>query len=258
MSLRAQSGGLEFETAAVTHPGHVRQFNEDSVFTSDRDGVWVVADGMGGHRDGNVASAMITAVAETIQTPGTLSDLSEDFSRGIENVNEILLAKSNGQDHLLIGSTIAALLIRQHAYVCLWAGDSRCYLVRRGRIEQISRDHTEVQDLVDRGVLTRSEARTWPRRNVITRAVGAEARLALERTQGEVQAGDCFILCSDGLTGHVEDLEILSSVQWASAQQASDRLLSLALERGGKDNISIIIVNVTSHDTSNDTTVVVK
>ena len=245
MAMPLQSDGLEFETAAVTHPGHVRPFNEDSIFTSDGDGVWVVADGMGGHRDGNIASAMITAAAGDIRATGTLDALAAEFCRGIQDVNEKLLAKSNGQSHLLVGSTIAALLIRQHAFACLWAGDSRCYLVRRGQIEQVSRDHTEVQDLVDRGIITSTEARTWPRRNVITRAVGADSGFVLEQAHGRVQSGDCFILCSDGLTGHVEDQEILTSVQWATARDSCDRLLSLALERGGKDNISIIVVNVT-------------
>jgi serine/threonine protein phosphatase PrpC len=241
---QAPNHNLKFETAAITHPGHVRRFNEDSVFADGERGIWVVADGMGGHRDGNIASAMVAEAARNIRKAGSLMELTETFRSDIGAVNVNLLARSNGQIEYLVGSTVAALLIRDSNYCCLWAGDSRCYLVRDNSIEQVSHDHTEVQELVDRGVISPAEAAVWPRRNVITRAVGASNDFQLEHATGMVRLGDCFILCSDGLTGHVKDEEILARSRRLTAAQASHELLELALARGGKDNISVVIVNV--------------
>ncbi len=239
---------LLFETTAVTHQGRVRKYNEDSIFSDAARGLWVVADGMGGHKDGNVASAMIVDAAKSSVTRENASDLSAALEAELAAVNSHLLGLSNGEDHNLVGSTVAALIIQQSRYTCLWAGDSRCYLVRAGTITQVSRDHTEVQELVDRGTITADEALTWPRRNVITRAVGASAMLQLDIASGTVENRDCFVLCSDGLTGHVSNAEICEAVNWASAKEAGERLLNLALERGGKDNISVIVVQATRRD----------
>jgi serine/threonine protein phosphatase PrpC len=235
---------FKFETGAITHPGHVRHFNEDSIFADDERGIWLVADGMGGHLDGNLASSMIAEAARGIGKGASLMEFTEAFRSGIGAVNSQLVARSNGQVHRIVGSTVAALLIHEANYCCLWAGDSRCYLVRDSTIEQLSHDHTEVQELVDRGVLSQAEAASWPRRNVITRAVGAIDDFQLEHATGVVRSGDCFVLCSDGLTGHVNDEEILARSSRLSADQASHDLLELALARGGKDNISVVVVNV--------------
>jgi len=236
---------FNFETAALTHVGNVRKVNEDSLFADARRGIWVVADGMGGHRDGGVASAMITDAARALINT---ERLSTQLSKQLAKINQTLADLAGGEDHNIIGSTVAALLAEGANFTCVWAGDSRCYLVRKGVINQISRDHTEVQELVASGIITLEEARTWPRRNVITRAVGAARTLELDQVTGVVAAGDCFVLCSDGLTGHVTDAEILSSVTWSAPQPACEQLLALALERGGKDNISIIVVNVRNPD----------
>ena len=216
--------GFAFETASQTHTGKVRKQNEDSLFADGVNGLWVVADGMGGHRDGGIASAMITtSLRQMLERREPKSALAARLAQ----VNAVLLGQSNGQDDDIIGSTVAALLAENDSYNCVWAGDSRCYLVRRGLIVQISRDHTEVQELVNAGMITAEEARHWHRRNVITRAIGVTDDLQLERAGGEIFEGDCFVLCSDGLTGHVSDAEILSHVTWASAQQACDNLISL-------------------------------
>lgn len=240
----ASGAHLKFETAALTHPGHVRRLNEDSIFTDGERGIWVVADGMGGHRDGNLASAMIADAARGVGKHASLMEFAEAFRRDIDAVNAELLARSQGRPDSIIGSTVVALLTVDGNYCCLWAGDSRCYLVRAGRIEQLSRDHTEVQELVDRGVISQEEAASWPRRNVVTRAVGAIDDFQLEQASGVVKSGDRFVLCSDGLTGHVKDEEILAVSTRLSANQAGHELLELALARGGKDNISVVVVNV--------------
>ena len=234
-----------FETETVTHPGKVRKLNEDSIFASARHGIWLVADGMGGHRDGNVASAMIAET--TAQLPGG-QNLAADFVASMGQVNDRLLALSGGVAERIVGSTVAALIIQGSRYLCLWAGDSRCYLVRKGVLSQLSHDHTEVQELLSAGAITAEEARKWPRRNVITRAVGADWTLNLAEEEGGVAAGDCFILCSDGLTTHVSDAEILQHAMAAAPKTLCAGLLALALERGGRDNISIIALHVAERD----------
>jgi serine/threonine protein phosphatase PrpC len=244
METPAFGNSLRFETSALTHTGHVRQFNEDSIFADGERGIWLVADGMGGHRDGNVASAMIAERARGIGKVASLMAFTEAFRHGIGAVNAELVRRSNGRIDQIVGSTVAALLVQGSDYCCLWAGDSRCYLVRDRSIVQLSHDHTEVQELVDRGVITPAEAVTWPRRNVITRAVGAAADFQLEHASGMVRLGDSFVLCSDGLTGHVNDDEIFEKSSTLSAIKASHDLLELALARGGKDNISVVVVNV--------------
>ncbi len=236
-----------FDTATVTHPGHVRKVNEDAIYANARRGIWLVADGMGGHRDGGIASAMIVeAVANISDSNIILSDLLAS----VENVNKKLLQRSNGLHENIVGSTVSALVVEGRRYTCLWAGDSRCYLVRGGTVKQLSHDHTEVQELVNSGAITQQEALTWPRRNVITRAVGVDRDLELDAISGEIEYGDCFILCSDGLTGHVSDDEILASVRKFPPKIACDELLSLALQRGGKDNISIIIAHTAKADST--------
>ncbi len=248
MTTDAQTAFFEFEIASRTDHGRVRKFNEDSIFTSATLGVWLVADGMGGHNDGNVASTMIADAMHAIGEKCSQGDLDESFRQQVQAVNARLLNISNGDAALLVGSTVVALLIKGQTFSCIWAGDSRCYLVRGGTIAQVSHDHTEVQELVDRGAITLSEAKTWPRRNVITRAVGADYDLQLDSVSGSVGHDDCFVLCSDGLTGHVSDQEILANVGWSKSQDACDRLINLALERGGRDNVSVIVIQVSRRD----------
>lgn len=231
-----------FETATLTHTGKVRKVNEDSLYANAKSGVWVVADGMGGHRDGNIASNKITEAARKMAEQG---EPNSRLAVHLSEINRELMLISNGDESRLVGSTVTALLANGGSYSCVWAGDSRCYLVRGGQIQQLSRDHTEVQEFVNNGLISAEEARNWHRRNVITRAVGADITLNLDEMQGNFADGDCFVLCSDGLTGHVTDAEILSTVTWAAPQPACAGLVDLALERGGRDNVSVIVIQVT-------------
>jgi protein phosphatase len=235
---------LHFETGAVTHVGCVRTVNEDNLFTNEEFGIWLVADGMGGHQDGKLASTIIVEEAKSVGRPASAPDLLSRFNDRIARANSQLIRMSRSDGSDFIGSTVAALLVFGRQFACVWAGDSRIYLVRSGSIRQVSRDHTEVQELVDSGVLKPSEARSWPRRNVITRALGVDDDPGLEIVQGQLQDGDAFVICSDGLTGHVDDNEILQTVLAMPAQEASNALLHLALDRGGKDNVTVIVVSV--------------
>jgi len=128
-------------------------------------------------------------------------------------------------------------------FACVWCGDSRVYLRRNGKLAQISRDHSEVQELIDRGVLRKEEAKTWPRRNVVTRALGATDEPELEIVDGPAYLGDRFLLCSDGLTVHVADDEIAALLEAPDPERAVDDLLRLTLKRGASDNVSIIVVD---------------
>ena len=239
------SHDYHFTTATATHPGHVRSINEDSIFADPARGIWLVADGMGGHRDGGIASTMIVKAVSSIPVDdNALSGLLAS----VDVVNEDLLQRSNGVHDQIVGSTVVALIVEDRRYTCLWAGDSRCYLIRGGTVKQLSEDHTEVQELLNSGVITEQEAATWPRRNVITRAVGVDLELKLDATSGQLENDDRFVLCSDGLTGHVSDVEILAISKKGSPEVFCGELLKLALERGGRDNISIIVVQVSKSD----------
>jgi protein phosphatase len=155
--------------------------------------------------------------------------------------NTRLLEIAAERGGIVIGSTVAVLLTFNFHYACVWSGDSRVYLIRGGEISQLSRDHTQVQELVDEGILTPEEARTFPGRNVITRAIGVSQEPELELTQGALRQGDIFVICSDGLTGHVSDQEILAHAGRGRAQTAADSLVALTLERGALDNVTVVV-----------------
>jgi protein phosphatase len=231
-----------FETGAITHVGRVRQENEDSFVLRPEFGVWAVADGMGGHENGALASGTLVAAVEGIGPAVSAPDLLARLERSVLEANADLRSQSRKRGGVAMGSTLVALLVHEHNFACVWSGDSRIYLVRDGEIIQLSRDHTEVQDLVDRGILSPEEALRSPRRHVITRAIGVHDTPELDLDNGELEDGDVFILCSDGLTGHVSDAEILAAVNGQEAQAACDALLALTLERGANDNVTVIIV----------------
>ena len=152
---------------------------------------------------------------EEMQTIGISSSASDQHARFVDRLtraNRQLQLYSEQKDGATVGSTIAALLAYEGQYTCLWMGDSRVYLIRRGKLRQVSRDHSEVQELVEQGVLSKEEARNWPRRNVITRAVGVSPDINLEVAYGAMEDNDTYLLCSDGLTAHNTDEDILEAV----------------------------------------------
>ena len=229
------------EAGAATHVGKVRRQNEDNYLVATRRGLWAVADGMGGHEAGEVASRIVIEELDAIAVPMTAAELLASCEQQIVNANSRLkeLADARGA---IIGTTVAVLLIFDGHYAGVWSGDSRIYRIRRHRIEQISVDHTEVQELISEGRLTAQEARTWPRRNVITRAVGVSDDPELEIKGGILEPGDVFVICSDGLTAHVEDEEILALASKHRPQRACDLLIALTLDRGAVDNVTVVAV----------------
>ena len=235
-----------FDTGAATHAGKVRQRNEDYYLTRPEAGIWAVADGMGGHDAGDVASQTVIAALGAIEPPTSAASLLAHCEDGVARANGRLKEISRERGGKVIGATLAVLLAFEDHYACLWSGDSRIYMVRGGKIIQLSRDHTEVQELVAGGVITVEEAKTWPGSNVITRAIGVYDEPELDLISGSLQAGDSFVICSDGLTHHVEDREILNLVSSNMSQQACDHLVELALERGGTDNVTVIVARYQS------------
>ena len=236
------SSAFTFQTGAATHVGMVRKLNEDSLLARPDIGMWAVADGMGGHGGGDVASQAVVSALARLDPADSAPQMLGQFEDRVARVNAELRALARSRGEAVIGTTLAALLIHGAHYACVWCGDSRAYLLRDGAMAQISRDHSEVQDLVDRGILEAAEARTWPRRNVITRALGVADRADLEISDGPARPGDRFLLCSDGLTNHLGDAEIAAMLGGGAPQKVCDDLVALTLRRGASDNVSIIVV----------------
>jgi serine/threonine protein phosphatase PrpC len=232
-----------FRTVMVSHVGLARELNEDSVLARPEIGLWAVADGMGGHGGGDVASRAVVEALRSLPPQSSASDLLDAFERCIVRVNAQLRALARSRGASVMGTTLAALMVHGAHFACVWCGDSRVYLRRGGELSQLSRDHSEVQELIERGVLDKDEARIWPRRNVVTRALGVGDQAELEIVDGPGYAGDRFLVCSDGLTTHVADHEIATLLAADDPQQASDDLLAMTLRRGASDNVSLIVVD---------------
>jgi protein phosphatase len=231
------------DVGSVTHTGVVRERNEDSCLVRTDIGLWAVADGMGGHEAGDVASQILVKWLDGIGQPASSADLLEQCEEQVFLANQEIMALSSARNGAIIGTTVAILLIREDYYACVWAGDSRVYRIKDGSIGQVSHDHTEVEQLIAEGKLSREEAKDWPN-NVITRAVGVGEDLELEVVTGPVDPGDIFVICSDGLTKHLDDDEILREVTARNAQAACDTMLALALDRGGLDNVTVVIIRL--------------
>ena len=235
-------GSLKFLSVSRTHVGCVRALNEDAVLNRPDLGLWAVADGMGGHDSGEVASAMIVDALADVRSFGSAYAFRDGVTAALQEVNTALLARAAQRGAQMIGSTVAALLAYDGHYACVWAGDTRVYHQRGGEFRRISRDHSVVQELLDAGALTPEEARSHKRGNVITRAVGAAPTLSLDVVYGHIRPGDRFLLCSDGLTTVVDDRDIEAMLIAPPLEAAVERLVNKALTRGAPDNVSVLLV----------------
>jgi len=235
---------LGFDCASRTHPGLKRKVNEDSILVRTDRGFWAVADGMGGHEAGDVASAKVVEALSLVPPHSAMESFVEDSISALQTANTdlIRLARST-QRPRTIGTTIVGLVVAQDRFGCFWAGDSRAYRIRDGEIAQLTRDHSLVQGLVDAGTLDPAEAEDHPNANVVTRAVGASETLEVDTSTGDARAGDIFLLASDGLTRVVTEDEIYSELS-APIEAAADNLLQTVLSRGAPDNVSLILVRL--------------
>jgi serine/threonine protein phosphatase PrpC len=234
-----------FDCTSRTHVGHKRKLNEDSLLASVDDRIWVVADGMGGHDAGEVASAMVVDALAAMQPATSFLNRIGKAIGTLETVNAelISLAQSDGSDRT-IGTTVVGLMADDDEFCCFWVGDSRAYRISGGAITQITRDHSLVQELVDSGMLEAERAEHHPNANVLTRAVGASASLKVDTVTGSLERSDLFLLASDGLTRLVAEDEIASAFSGATLDAAADKLLDLALARGAPDNVTFVIARV--------------
>jgi serine/threonine protein phosphatase PrpC len=235
-------------TGAASHVGMVRKVNEDSFLADDEAGLWCVSDGVGGFEAGDIASKTVVDVLAAIGRHRTAQSKLSEINDLLGIANRRVLDMSTERDGRMMGSTAAVLAISDSRFHAVWLGDSRIYLIRRNRIERVTRDHSEVQELMDSGVLTAEEARTWPRRNVITRAIGVQEDPDPEVKTGGVQPGDRFLICSDGLTNYVDDHELLAIAIGTVPQSACDQLIEMTLNRGASDNVTVIVVQVKERD----------
>ncbi|WP_118183415.1 PP2C family protein-serine/threonine phosphatase [Paraburkholderia phosphatilytica] len=234
---------FRWASAARSDTGRVREINEDACLDQPQRGRWAVADGMGGHAVGDVASRLvIDALGELPDTGGIRRSIAAARLR-LQNANRMLREEASRRQVQRIGSTVVVLIACDRFCGYLWAGDSRIYLLRQGELRQLTRDHSQVEALRQSGHLTDDEARNHPAQHVITRAVGATDHLVLDDDAIEVADGDVFLLCSDGLTNEVTHEEILRTLATVECRHAPDELVDIALSRGGRDNITAVVVH---------------
>jgi len=230
-------------SAARTHMGTVRRRNEDAVLERAEIGLWAVADGAGGHERGDFASSRIIAALRRVDPALSGLSLVEEVKGSLAEVNREVRAKAATiGPNALIGSTVAVLLIWGDQYCCLWAGDSRLYRMRASQLRQLTRDQSHVQDLVDRGEILPEAAASHPMANIVTNLIGAFDRLVLEERHDRLEPGDILLLCSDGLSGALGNVEIASILTGFSTDAAADRLIESALDQGARDNVSAVVV----------------
>ena len=226
----------------VTHTGLVREGNEDSFFIpANGENYAVLCDGMGGHNAGEVASA--TAVSVLTGALARLDVCAGDFRLALQEANAAVYAKSlENEAYSGMGTTLTALWWNDETIFCAHVGDSRLYRFDETGLTRLSTDHTVVQELLDMGTITEEEARVHPRRNLITRAVGTKETVSGEVKGFDRARGSMYLLCSDGLTDMLEESEIAEILAGNTPEDALARLLARALEEGGNDNITIVLV----------------
>lgn len=225
--------------AGLTHVGLVRERNEDSILTDPTGALWAVADGMGGHGNGDVASDIVIDRVSTAPDGGEPLQILVDL---LTEANDVIHAMAADRG-VVMGATVVALMIENAVGYLAWVGDSRAYLMRNGRLRLLTRDHTVIQTLVEQGAIRPDQARHHAEANVVTRAVGAEPELEVDTVTVPFLAGDRILLCSDGLTGPVGDQQIEAHLGAADApEDACRRLIRAALDSGGPDNVSAIAI----------------
>jgi PPM family protein phosphatase len=253
----ADKPALRFVARGRTDVGRRRDHNEDALLVDDDLRLYIVADGMGGHAGGGTASRL---AVETIQRsmrdarsrdatpfsgskPVDESPLPALLRGAVEQACEVIYRTAQRDEELAgMGTTVTAVTLDGQSAFVAHVGDSRCYLVREGRIWQVSEDHSLVNEQVKAGTISADEAKRSRFKNIITRSVGFEREVQVDLMGVELASGDALVVCCDGLTNLVEDAEILRVVQEAGVEDAPERLVELANDRGGDDNITVIVI----------------
>lgn len=238
------ASAFRWQSAARSEVGNVRKLNEDACLDLSARGLWVVADGMGGHAAGDIASRMVTDNLRGVDNHDKLSALVDDVEDRVLDANRRLYSMAMlGDDQKIIGCTVVALLASGKHCVCAWAGDSRVYRLRDGKLEQITRDHSEVEELLERGEISKESASAHAAQNIVTRAVGGAEQLFLDYTLDEIRDGDRFLICSDGLYKELPEDKLVGKLGNPSCVSACDELLDAALSGECSDNVTAIVVD---------------
>jgi protein phosphatase/serine/threonine-protein phosphatase Stp1 len=228
--------------SAATHRGTVRAGNEDAMLDRASLGLWAVADGAGGHGAGEVASQAVVEALADIPNGLSAAEILAQLRLRLAAVHAGLQARSAAEGRSRpMATTVVLLVLRSEHFAALWVGDSRAYLFRNGVLARVTRDHSLVQDMVDSGSLSEEEAERHPQANVITRAVGADGPLELDKATGRAAAGDVFLLCSDGLFKAMDEPEIAARLLGGASAEA---LVEAAVAQGARDNVTAILVRV--------------
>lgn len=234
-----------WRSAARTDPGKVRARNEDAFLNHPQRGLWVVADGMGGHYGGDIASQLIVAsLAELPVEQGhdeRLKALCQCLHWLNRRLGQELTVTAERQDSVM-GSTVVALLLEGNRAACVWAGDSRCYLWRKQCLYQLSRDHSLQQLLIDDQHMSLEQARAHPAANALTRAIGASERLTLDVLELQVYPGDAFLLCSDGLYQGLTECALGNAMSVVSPEVTVERLFDGVLQGPARDNLTAVVI----------------
>ena len=229
-----------------TDVGKARKLNEDSMLVRPDVGMWAVADGMGGHEAGDVASQMVVSTLNEIQLGSSLEKYINDIEDALVNVNKKLIEIAHqGEKPTTCGSTVVVMLAYEKYCAFLWAGDSRLYRIRDNKIIQLTTDHSQVQLYVEQGLISKDEAESHPHANMITRAVGATEDFVLDVDMQEMEKGDRYLLCSDGLTKHIPDTDFEKILAKGDVEKKCNELIDLTLARGAKDNVTAVLVDIT-------------
>ncbi len=243
---------MTFELHAAVDPGRARSNNEDAIATDEAVGLAVLADGMGGYNAGEVASNMATSFIRNelgrwlreASNQASDAEVQRAMDICVDNANRAIFNAANVNAHYAgMGTTLVLAVFRENRVMLGHVGDSRCYRLRAGRLQQITRDHSLLQEQIDAGLITAEQAAFSANKNLVTRAVGVEDTVLLETHQHDVMPGDLYLMCSDGLSDMLDDGTIAAVIaDHQTLETACQALVAAANDAGGKDNISVILV----------------
>lgn len=242
---------LDLFSFGDSHIGLVRETNQDRFLCARAERLWVVADGMGGHERGERAAEILVEEIGRSELPQDLDPARTELAARIANANRLIFEEAE-QDGLSMGTTAVALLMRRGKYLLAWAGDSRAYLLRQGDMRQLTSDHSQVQAMVDEGLIKAEDVANHPMAHVLTRVVGVAEEVEIASAAGPVEAGDVFLLSSDGLHGHVPEPAIAAALSENLPRSAVEQLIALALENGAPDNVTAVVILAAQHDDRRD------
>jgi serine/threonine protein phosphatase PrpC len=234
---------LRIESVGTTHVGLTRKNNEDSFCLRPRHCLWAVADGMGGHENGEWASARITDALDSLNIPVAFDDACTAIADAVHQANATIYAEAQARG-VRMGSTVVVLYLSGTRFALFWVGDSRGYVLRDGMLHQLTRDHSQVQAMVDKGLITPEEAAGHPMSHVLARAVGVQSGLEIDVIADDAEPGDVFLLCSDGLTARLSDDDLAAMLSERANQETLDRMIAATLDRGAPDNVTAVLVGV--------------